>query len=891
MNTRYAQFGFRYIGILLLLILLASNAQGATWVLAIGAGRCDGPLPGLPATSQSIHDVAVALKGLQPDQTTVVELTDNAANDRSSPTPDSCKRALRDLRKHISRNDRVVIFYSGQVLIHEAIPYFILSKLSAVESTKAIEQGAIRVEWLRAELDSLNCRERQLWLDLCPVNLSVNPQGEYDRLPLPASVVTAATLTDGITILGCSPGERMHYGRDQFSLFSKGLLKGLSIQSADAITVASLLDDTKDYINSSTADALPPSETQTPLLISKSATKTITPLRPAQLIACPEFQGEYGGAFADAVYQHLDESHEVPLVEGTDLDRAIKTLQLKPSDISTADAEALGPALQVRYFLLGTTRQAPGGMILVTAQLIRIDKEKDRYIARDTDISSTCEVNPADAQAWKPRIHGMADALLNAFRQVRLVYALPSLSIESTPAGASVTVNTEAQNGVTPLTVVMHARGTVQVSVSLKGYISETREITLEKRKTTALQLILTPQTGSLEVTSMPEGAVVYLDDSVQAAGTTPLRVEKVSSGPHRVRTQMKGYRAEPQSVTVVANETASVKCEFVELPKAALTITSDPIDATIMINSHVYQQQSLPESIMMDLGEAPEDVTVSVSKLGYKTQTRIVKMKAGDRQDLTVQLTHVTINPKDNAELVYIDAGPFLMGSEDKNDSHIDSDEIPQRKIALDRYYIYKHEVSVAQYQHFCDATQRQMPIQPKWGWIADHPIVNVTWDDAAAYAQWAGASLPTEAQWEKAARGTDGSRYPWGFNWLDPFGKSPVDVKVHCSLKMRGDAGKTMPVTSFDGMKYRNGVLNMAGNASEWCADWYESRYYLRMPEANPTGPETGTRRVWRGGSWDMNVDYLFRTAKRWSDLPDKPPLDGTRGFRCVVVPQTIE
>ena len=117
--------------------------------------------------------------------------------------------------------------------------------------------------------------------------------------------------------------------------------------------------------------------------------------------------------------------------------------------------------------------------------------------------------------------------------------------------------------------------------------------------------------------------------------------------------------------------------------------------------------------------------------------------------------------NPKDGAAMLYIPAGEFTMGSNENDD------EKPQRKVNLDGYWIYKREVTVAQYRKFCRATNRQMPEAPSWGCKDHHPIVNVSWDDAKAYADWAGVALPTEAQWEKAARGIDGREYPWGNEW----------------------------------------------------------------------------------------------------------------------------
>ena len=175
---------------------------------------------------------------------------------------------------------------------------------------------------------------------------------------------------------------------------------------------------------------------------------------------------------------------------------------------------------------------------------------------------------------------------------------------------------------------------------------------------------------------------------------------------------------------------------------------------------------------------------------------------------------------------------------------------------------------MTVAQYRQFCTATKRDMPPEPSWKWQDTHPIVNVTWFDAKAYADWAGTALPTEAQWEKAARGTDGRLYAWGNKWSE-------DTSVH-------SVGKTAPVGSCPTGASPYGALDMTGNVWQWCADWYDPDYYATSPLTNPPGPETGTIRVLRGGSWGFNVTEFFRVTYRNRCSPGCKY--GDYGFRCV-------
>jgi formylglycine-generating enzyme required for sulfatase activity len=238
-------------------------------------------------------------------------------------------------------------------------------------------------------------------------------------------------------------------------------------------------------------------------------------------------------------------------------------------------------------------------------------------------------------------------------------------------------------------------------------------------------------------------------------------------------------------------------------------------------------------------------------------------------------------VNPKDGAEMLYIPPGEFAMGTTDEEVEALLRQypdwkrewfdrEKPQRRVSLDGYYIAKTPVTVAQYRAFCEATKRKMPDAPSWGWKEDHPIVNVTWNDAKAYADWAGVRLPTEAEWEKAARSTDGRTWPWGNEWDG--GK--------CANSVGRARNGTAPMGSYPQGASPYGVLDMAGNVWEWCADRYGP--YDPKDIRNPTGPKEGQGRVLRGGSWDNFLPYLFRAAYRDWDFPNDRNV--VIGFRCV-------
>ncbi len=250
---------------------------------------------------------------------------------------------------------------------------------------------------------------------------------------------------------------------------------------------------------------------------------------------------------------------------------------------------------------------------------------------------------------------------------------------------------------------------------------------------------------------------------------------------------------------------------------------------------------------------------------LAASMPTKHLTAIAPSKKPVAVSVVKKT-NPKDGATMLLIPAGDFTMGS-DANDD----EEKPSHKVSLDSYYIYKTPVTVKQYLAFCVATGHTKPKAPSWGWKDDHPIVNVNWEDAKAYCNWAGAQLPTEAQWEKAARGPDGRTYPWGNDW----------DRSKCANSLLS----TAPVGSYPSGASPYGVLDMAGNVWQWCADWYDENYYQNSPSRNPAGPPSSPDgyRVLRGGSWVIVDPVRFRCAIRGWGSPDFGYLDF--GFRCVV------
>ena len=245
-------------------------------------------------------------------------------------------------------------------------------------------------------------------------------------------------------------------------------------------------------------------------------------------------------------------------------------------------------------------------------------------------------------------------------------------------------------------------------------------------------------------------------------------------------------------------------------------------------------------------------------------------------RMVVTLPLPEETTG-RDGASMVLVPAGEFVMGS-DKGDD----DEKPIHRVQVDTFYIDKFEVTNGKFAKFIDAIKGE----PPWGFDdkdtpvahADQPVRWVTWLDATAYCQWAGKRLATEAEWEKAARGTDGRVYPWG---------DEPPTLAHAVFGQKEGSESLPPFSNRDKGKSPSGAQDMAGSLYEWVADWYDDEYYAKAPSQNPRGPSEGTQKVQRGGSYTNNP-YRLRASFRTKDNPTEARPNV--GFRCAQdVPKT--
>ena len=420
---------------------------------------------------------------------------------------------------------------------------------------------------------------------------------------------------------------------------------------------------------------------------------------------------------------------------------------------------------------------------------------------------------------------------------------LASITILSAPSGASVSVKSEVR-GITPITLKDLEPGQVTFLLKLDGYERTYENVHLKPGENGVKTIQMERLVGFLSITSNPEGAEVVLDGG-ENLGQTPISRRRLPIGEHKYVVQHPDYHPSEKAFLVEENYEYHFN-HALDPIQATLVVMSRPTGATIWVDDE-QKAEKTPARYKI----SPGTYTVAVQRGGYLLADQVVNI--GPNQEVKVDIEMV---PGEAPEgMLLVPAGPFLMGQNGGA-----PDEVPQREVTLDAFYIDRYEVSNEEYRkvypgHIFPEGQQGFP------------VTGVSFNRATEYAARVGKRLPTEAEWEKAARGTDGREFPWG----NAFDKSLCNVEESGTGKAVQRGSYLLGASPFR-------CLDMAGNVYEWTSNWYEA-----YPGNDVVTKDYGqVYRVLRGGSF-LSERFEARCACRHFDRMDASRKD--YGFRCVM------
>jgi len=420
-----------------------------------------------------------------------------------------------------------------------------------------------------------------------------------------------------------------------------------------------------------------------------------------------------------------------------------------------------------------------------------------------------------------------------------------TVAIRTNPERGGVVSINGVVRGVTPLTVTDLAPGQALVEVEQEGFKHAWQVVVIENKVEPQEFLFeMEPRVGYLSVDSTPQRAKVILDGE-KVLGVTPLTKAPVPIGNHRYLISAEGYDPIEQELRV--EEDFQYQKNHLLTPRGALLeVYSVPTGANIWVDNQLMEART-PTKITLK----PGTYTITVHTKGYIQSDQVVQLQPNETRSIEVQMTPGAVPPG----MALIPAGEFLMGEDGSS-----PDEAPQRKVFVEAFYIDKYEVTNEQFKAVFPSFQYG---QGK----GSHPVTGITYNEAVAFASAVGKRLPTEMEWEKAARGTDEREYPWG----NVFQASACNVEG-------GPNARTFEVGHFRAGVSPYGCMDMAGNALEWTSSWYQA-----YPGNQVIQKEYGQLfRVLRGGSFRTKA-FDARCARRLFDTMDARRED--YGLRCAL------
>jgi len=411
--------------------------------------------------------------------------------------------------------------------------------------------------------------------------------------------------------------------------------------------------------------------------------------------------------------------------------------------------------------------------------------------------------------------------------------------------------------------------------ISLTGRRNYEGKVTAEAGKEVTVAATLAPLAGSLAVETSP-GAEVYLDDMYKgrAGPEGRLVIENPTPVEHSLRVTLPGKKDYEQKVTVKAGEAMRITATLVDLG-GIVQIQTSPGAEVYLDNARRGVADSNGRIVLRDVTPGAHELRVTLA--GKRDHEQRVTVVAGQTAAVTAALADLTaggpvwLNPKDGLKHVRIPPGSFTMGCSPGDDKCREEENPPHQVTITRAFWMGQTEVTVAAYKRFAAATGRQLPVPPDFNsdWTKENmPIVKVTWDDAHDYCAWAGGRLPSEAEWEYAARAHTTDAH---YGQLD-------EVAWYQKNSGAGTHGVGEKATN------AFGLYDTLGNAWEWVNDWFAADYYQHSPSQDPVGPASGQMHVLRGGAWNNSPDGVRVTFRARANPGQIYP---NYGFRCVANP----
>ena len=413
--------------------------------------------------------------------------------------------------------------------------------------------------------------------------------------------------------------------------------------------------------------------------------------------------------------------------------------------------------------------------------------------------------------------------------------------------------------------------GRRKLRMELQGYVL--KEAVLDLQDGALVRWTLDPNFGWLTVDTDPPGLPVYIDGLEIASA--PVQELRLGAGNHRVEAVGECFRSKVRNVRVRRGKSSKVELRV------------RPRTRTVKLVALDEKGRSVKARVRVDgrsVGKAPGsfEVDACASNIEVKTSKGLWIGPLSFAAEGVTNLEVTVAGGNRPGEMAFVPAGWFMMGCNEPVDQGCDQDEMPYHRVWLDSYYVDVSEVTVGMYRHCVEAGGCTAP-EPgpgcNWGEVGrdNHPANCTDWFQAKAYCEWAGKHLPTEAQWEKAARGTDGRIWPWG---------NDAPTCERCVMGEGGvgcGSGGTLPACSKEAGRSPYGACDMSGNVMEWVQDLQDQGFYARSPERNPVNPggDKGKLHCLRGGERAYTILSFLRTSNRDGLQPEYSNYG--IGFRC--------